>query len=656
MTEDPGALAWTEAERDAWRPPEDLTVAEWAERFRIIPPGINARPGPWRNDRAPYLQGIMEAWTEPTVEQITVMKCTQSGGTEALLNCLGYSMDQRPGSMILVLPTEADAKKLMRLRVRPLIEQTAPLRRRMSEWKADNTQSLVKIGEALLTLAWANSASSLASTPVRDVLLDEVDKYPAFAGKEADPVSLARERQRTFLETGDAKRCLSSTPTLRDGLIFREWLASDQRRYWIPCLSCGTYHVPAFELVKWPEDVRDPEQVLAEDLARFTCAKCGHAHDDGKKAEMLARGVWCPEGCKVRDGKIVGKVPTNRNRGFHIPATILLWTSWSRVAAEFLGSYRDRSKLLNFQNSWMGWPWEEKGENVDADYLATRTAPHAAGEVPSEAKVLTCGIDVGDYQLHYVVRAWGVGERSWLVEAGIVQGIDALVDRVLTREFPVTDGTTARVFYACIDSGDGEHAPVVYRFCRKWLHVLRPTKGVDTLSGIPLQIGRVDRTHQGLAARYGIKLWRFSTDFYKSKVLSFMRIPMSEPGAWTVHRDPGRQYLEECSSEHRIARKPKTGKPGWVTKPGAGRNHFWDAEVLTAVAADMAQVHRLRDEHARLGTVTARARPSPPPRTRGDDPPPREPQEAARNIRENIRGAPARRRGKWAGSGAGWLR
>jgi phage terminase large subunit GpA-like protein len=47
-------------------------------------------------------------------------------------------------------------------------------------------------------LSGANSPASLASRPIRYLFMDEVDKYPVNAGKEADPRSLARERTKTF--------------------------------------------------------------------------------------------------------------------------------------------------------------------------------------------------------------------------------------------------------------------------------------------------------------------------------------------------------------------------------------------------------------------------------------------------------------------------
>ncbi len=37
-------------------PPENITVSEWAENYRVLDSKTSALPGPWRNDKTPYLK------------------------------------------------------------------------------------------------------------------------------------------------------------------------------------------------------------------------------------------------------------------------------------------------------------------------------------------------------------------------------------------------------------------------------------------------------------------------------------------------------------------------------------------------------------------------------------------------------------------------
>ena len=56
----------------AFKPPEKLTLSEWADRFAYLSVESSAEGGRWHT--LPYQKGIMDAITDPKLEQITVMK------------------------------------------------------------------------------------------------------------------------------------------------------------------------------------------------------------------------------------------------------------------------------------------------------------------------------------------------------------------------------------------------------------------------------------------------------------------------------------------------------------------------------------------------------------------------------------------------------
>lgn len=51
-----------------FRPPERITVSEWAERYRILDSKSSATPGRWSNTRTPYLVEIMNEFNNPVME------------------------------------------------------------------------------------------------------------------------------------------------------------------------------------------------------------------------------------------------------------------------------------------------------------------------------------------------------------------------------------------------------------------------------------------------------------------------------------------------------------------------------------------------------------------------------------------------------------
>ena len=106
-------------------PPEELTVSEWAEKYRMLDSKSSAMPGPWSNDITPYLVGVMDEFNNYETEKIIFVKPTQVGGTEALQNMIGYIVMQDPAPTMIVYPTEKLAQSVSENRLQPALKATA---------------------------------------------------------------------------------------------------------------------------------------------------------------------------------------------------------------------------------------------------------------------------------------------------------------------------------------------------------------------------------------------------------------------------------------------------------------------------------------------------------------------------------------------------
>ena len=173
-------------------------------------------------------------------ERVVFMKAAQVSATEAGNNWIGFAIHQAPGPMLAVQPTVELAKRHSRQRIDPLIDESPEPRARVRPARsrdAGNTILSKDFSGGVLIMTGANSAVGLRSTPARYLFLDEVDAYPASADEAGDPVTLAEARSLTFAHR--RKVFLVSTPTIR-GLsrIEREYDASDQRRFFVPCPHC----------------------------------------------------------------------------------------------------------------------------------------------------------------------------------------------------------------------------------------------------------------------------------------------------------------------------------------------------------------------------------------------------------------------------------
>ena len=111
------------------QPPEDLSVSEWAEKYRVLDTKTSAMPGPWRNDKTPYLKDVMDELLNYETEEIIFCKCTQVGGTEAMQNMLGYIIQQDPSPTMVVYPPDKLAESISENRLQPMITASKSLKK-----------------------------------------------------------------------------------------------------------------------------------------------------------------------------------------------------------------------------------------------------------------------------------------------------------------------------------------------------------------------------------------------------------------------------------------------------------------------------------------------------------------------------------------------
>jgi len=567
-----------------WVLPVKMTVSEWSDQFRRLDVKTSAEPGQWATARTPYLKGIMDAFTDPYVDEITVMAASQVGKTEAMYNMLGFIIDQDPGPTLMVSPRADDAKSVSYNRVRPMIECSPVLNRYIPINTDDITKLEYHFDRMILYFAGSNSPADLASRPIRYLFLDEVDKYPKFSGREADPIKLASERQKTFWNKKTVK---VSTPTTREGYIFREYDRSDQRRFHLPCPHCGKKQVLLFGQIKWPKEESSPERIKNNRLAWYECAHCKKRIDDIHKQKMMLAGEWISE-----------KGEHNRNRGFWVSSLYSPWLTWSDIAAEFLKSKDYVELLMNFVNSWLAEVWEEKIEETTVDKVRNLARDYDQGVVPDEVLVLTAGVDVQKDHFYYVIRGWGYYEESWLIRADRVEYWDDIIDCLFKTEYRrASSAETLSVYLGCIDSGF--RTDEVYRFCREWPDKTKAIKGLEEITGgrfyRPNKIDINSRT--GAVIPGGLVLWNLNVTQYKDKINRL--VTSQNPGKWHIFKNPADDYLTQFTSEHKVLIRNRTtgkAKEVWQKKKEAAANHYLDAEVYALAAADIIRALNMRKE------------------------------------------------------------
>ncbi len=555
---------WLAEALRALRPPQELTTAQWAEQYRILSPAESARPGPWRNEVTPYLVGIMDAFDDPEVEDITFVKCTQVGGTSVMLNMIGKAICCDPGPMMMVYPKDDLCELASEEKLQPMIRSCPALREQYDE----NSKRLdLVFSSSRLALVSANSPSNLASRPVRYLFLDEEDKFPVRAGKEASPAKLAMERQHTF--AASRKTVHASTPVFESGPIWQGWLqAGSQMEYFVPCPHCGAMWTFQLRQLKVPDGCTE-EQALRE--ACYVCESCGCVIHNSDKPGMLAKGEW------RRTGGHGGK----RRVAFRLNALYSPWVRFGEAAAEWIDSQRAPEKLQNFVNSWLGEPFREVERTLDAQRLLDENeSSFPAGVVPPGTVFLTGGVDVQRKSFFWTVRAWLSDLSSYNVAHGQAFSWPE-IEEVMNAPYRGTDGKPMLVNLAAIDSGD--QTDDVYAFCavnRAWAVAV---KGSSTRL--------LDRYKTSVVAKDGLgkgmPLILVDTAYYKDMIFSRI-LRGQESGGWLLHSGCDPEYAEMVTAEHKVIHRVRGHLVSqWEPKVAGSDNHYLDAEVYAACAADL---------------------------------------------------------------------
>lgn len=554
-------------------PPEDLTVSEWAEKNRILDARSSSAPGPWRNSKTPYLQEIMDEFNNYETEEIIFCKPTQVGGTEALQNMVGYIIDQDPAPSMIVYPTIELAKSVSENRLIPMFEDSATL---SEKYLPDDSKSLeLQFTGMYLALAGSNSPASLASRPIRYLFLDEVDKFPGASGKEADPVSLARERTKTF---HNRKIFETSTPTLKTGHIWQDLESCDiVKHYFVRCPHCGKEIELKMQDIKFP-DKEDMSYADRAEFAVYICPECHKPIEDRYKPQMLTSGRW-----KV----VETRTKFARKIGFWMNTLYSPFVRWSEIAKEFLKSKDDPDELQNFVNSWLAEPWEDTKVRTSVDLVMDRQTDLPEMVLPDWTKILTAGVDVQETSFYFSIRAWGDYLTSQNVYHGQVRSFQDIED-IMCRYYQKEDGEEMLVDLCLIDSGDQTDA--VYDFCVGREDWCLPVKGSSKDMVSNFKISKINRTD---SRAYGGQLVIVDSGKYKDSIAARMH-RQNGTGSWMVYKGCDAEYAQQVTAEHKV--KVKRGGRSverWVLKMSHGDNHYLDTEVYNFAAADMMGVRRL---------------------------------------------------------------
>lgn len=583
-------------------PPPPVDYLKWAINNIVFSERESAFPGPYNEDQFPYFSEPLRALGPDDPSRIvTLMKSAQVGGTVvANIFTLG-SMDLSPCDFLYTHPTDDNASRWSKLKLRPMLKGTTALAGMFPDKSRDGGASILfkeRIdGKGSIQISGANSPASLSMVSMPKQAQDDLSKWEV--NIQGDPESQADTRSEGYEY---AKILKISTPTVMPGCrITTNFRLGSQETYHVPCPHCDARQPLEWNNFKQSIDEDDP------DTAHFTCVECGSVIEEHHRPAMVRLGNWVAGNEKMR----------KEHRSFYIWSAYSPLQSWGRLARRWIRAKGDPAAEQVFLNDMVGEPYEADGEAVPWETLRDRAdlSGHARGTIPPGGLSLFMGIDVQDGWLAWQLIAIGRDYRRFVVDAGTIEANNLsgpadnahiseeltrkALDKLIARQWPNAYGHKLSTDMVAIDGN--AFTEDVWGWAKR-----HPASKVIMVRGASTELAplikRVSKEHNdktGKLLKYARRFYTFNGSILK---LAFYRNLKKDdpqmPGYVAFCRDMGDDYFQEVTAERRVGTPMKNGfkKYGWHKKANQ-RNEMLDTMVQAEVAGIKYGIRKFTDQN-----------------------------------------------------------
>ena len=606
---------------DIYKPPERLTIAQAAEKYRYLK-NSGSYVGPWKNSTVPEMVEPMNELASQRLNGLIFVGPAQSGKTDALIiNWLSYSVKSDPMDMIIYSPSMAAARDFSVRRVDRLHRHSPEIGKILRDDRdADNKFDKHYTNGMFLSLSWPSS-TEMAGRPIPRVALTDYDRMDDDVDGEGSPYDLASKRTTTFGSYGMAIAESSPSREITD----TKWIAKTpheappttgilslynrgdrRRRYW-PCPSCGKYFEGEFSMLHWEDKGND---LASAETVYMQCPKCAHHIQQSDRYEMKLWAVWLKDGEYFDHNNVRRGTPFRSSIGsFWLKGVVATFVTWKKLVEVYLAASREYEqtgseealkKFYNTDLSEIYLPRSMESERIP-EVMKNRAEDLGDRVVPAGVRFLVATVDVQKNM--FVVQIHGISpgnpfdiviidrynvyksrrldqddEHYWIKPASYLEDWDELIENVMEKEYPLSDdsGRFMAIKLTVCDSGGKEGVTTnAYNFYRKLKsegkHIrFHLVKGEGNPAQVRTRISYPDseKKDRNAGARGDIPVLILNTNVIKDTLSNRLECLVATKGMirypnWL----PDNWYGEMCA-------EVRTSK-GWEN-PTSSRNEAWD--------------------------------------------------------------------------------
>ncbi len=568
----PAAIA--DACRGFLRPAPNETVEQWLGRCIQLNRGTDS-PGFVSLSNFPYARRIVELAKSRKPTQVILCWASQSSKTQTMFNSAAYRARNLPADTMFATANQTMSTGYSVRRWGPMLFDSPVMR---EIFPADKRR-IAGPSQRFLThnMIWTGSHSeaNLKGNPCRDLFGDEIDIWGDATADHDSALEGFLQRNKAF---AGSFTMLSSTPTTRDGAIWRLLLSGSNERFFVPCQDCGRHQYLKWDQVVWSSEAKQDDGKWhlpkVEETARLHCEFCGSPHTNGDRLRIVQGGEWRP----LNPGAMPDEYSFQLN-GLYVchPKSSL-----GKLAAKFCRAQNTRNMdlLQAFITGDLAEPWEPK-LHEDGTALEVVTGDYAQGDPWPEGKWRTSTWDVQKDRKEGEVREWADDGDSRLLWEGVVSTWRELQEVVKRFGVPpehvgIDSGySTQDVYDSCVDCG--------------WQPMKGESRGIylsdeTDNDGTPIKlIWRESLVPMANGRHIPLLLWSSQS---AQDNLAFL---LSGNGpSYSTYRNVSERYTTQMKSHAKVERGSK-----WVWDKIAKRDEAWDCATMGVVMA------------IRLGILTA---------------------------------------------------
>ena len=571
-------------------PADPVRPSAWATEHLIVADGPRAG-GRWDPALAPYVAPIIDAFgPEGSTTFGVCRKSSQTGLSEGAIALASAYIANAPCRIGYAVQTIEALTEFNREKLAPTIAQTPALRSKVfpqTSRGGGSSERTKRYPGGSLSLINGNSASDLRSRTLKVGFADEVDAWADDLGDEGDPLDLFKSRFISFHATGDWRLFVLSTPTLLGHSRIDNLFQAGTREFWhITCPGCQQKIALEFRHLKFN---RKPPHA-----AHYVAQCCGTVIEHHEKSSL------------VRSGQFIATNPEGLYPSWHVDALISQFTTWDMCAEAWWAAQGDEKKLKAFYNTWLGLPFEIRGDAPDHVRLLERKGGYPEGKIPARGLLVTVGADVQHTGIWYETVAYAENGESWTIRHAFLEGDTtdpergafALLTQIYEAQYPDAFGGFRRADAVMVDAGDGGRSNQVLAWCRGRPNAYaikgapgwaKPAIGTPTTVDINLNGRRVANG----AALYPVGTWSLKATWYSNlrKVGGIQGQEDFPAGYCHFHEGCDERYFRQVTSEY-LGTSTVQGRSVRVWKE-TGPNHLLDCRIYAMAGAEMLGLSRM---------------------------------------------------------------